>query len=78
MSAILLPTKLMDVTPSMSKKNTKHNQSCLQDETCVRTNTESPKANYDTSMMTSLTESGKSPTFHIASFAIDFFKHGEL
>ena len=29
-------------------------------------------------LMTSLTGSGKSPTFHIALFAIDFFKHGEL
>ena len=29
-------------------------------------------------LMTSLTGSGKSLTFHIAPFAIDFFKHGEL
>ena len=29
-------------------------------------------------LMTSLTGSGKSPTFNIALFAIDFFKHGEL
>ena len=50
MSAIRLPSKLMDVTPSMSEKNTKHNKSCLQDEACVRIKTESPKANYDTSM----------------------------
>ena len=29
-------------------------------------------------LMTSRTGSGKSLTFHIALFAIDFFKHGEL
>ena len=31
-------------------KNTKHNKSCLQDEACLGNKTESPKANYDTSM----------------------------
>ena len=32
------------------KKNTKQNKSCLQDEVCLGIETESPKANYDTSM----------------------------
>ena len=32
------------------KNNTKQNKSCLQDETCLGTKTESSKANYDTSM----------------------------
>ena len=32
------------------KKNSKHNSSCLQDEACLCIKTESPNANYDTSM----------------------------
>ena len=32
------------------KMNTKHNKSCLQDEACLGTKAESPKANYGTSM----------------------------
>ena len=33
-------------------ENSKHNKSCLQDEACLRITTESPDANYDTSMHT--------------------------
>ena len=32
------------------RKNSKHNKSCLLDEACLRIKTESPNANYDTSL----------------------------